>query len=170
MDLREQRVAGEHQEDLTSEPAAVVTRQCRSSAASGLASEHPFPAAVEDASHAVRWLGEHGYPAERVVIAGGSSADGLTLATLLKLRQDGSALPAGAVAISPWCDLACTGASLEENAEADLSVTKAALQRMAGQYPRWRPGQGPARVAAVRRPGRAAAAHDRRRRRRGAAR
>jgi monoterpene epsilon-lactone hydrolase len=64
----------------------------------------------------------------------GSSAGGLTLATLLALRDDGRELPAGAVTLSPWCDLACTGPSLEDNAAADLSVTKAGLERMAGQY------------------------------------
>ena len=34
-----------------------------------LAPEHPFPAAVEDATRAVRWLAEHGDPAGRVIVA-----------------------------------------------------------------------------------------------------
>ena len=99
-----------------------------------LAPEHPFPAAVEDAVSAVRWLAAHGWPAGRLIVMGGSSAGGLTLATQLKLRDEGQELPAGAVTLSPWCDLACTGPSLEENAASDLSVTRAALERMAGQY------------------------------------
>jgi monoterpene epsilon-lactone hydrolase len=36
--------------------------------------------------------------------------------------------------ISPWVDLACTGETLDTNAAADLTATKASLQRMAGQY------------------------------------
>jgi epsilon-lactone hydrolase len=36
--------------------------------------------------------------------------------------------------MSPWVDLACTGETLETNATVDLTVTKASLQRMAGQY------------------------------------
>jgi len=53
---------------------------------------------------------------------------------MLKLRDDGAALPAGGVPISPWVDLACTGETLETNAAADLTATKTSLQRMAGQY------------------------------------
>ncbi len=53
---------------------------------------------------------------------------------MLKLRDDGAALPAGGVPISPWVDLVCTGETLETNAAADLTVTKASLLRMAGQY------------------------------------
>jgi len=75
-----------------------------------------------------------GHRPERVVIAGDSSAGGLTVAAMLKLREDGEPLPAGGVPISPWVDLACTGETLETNAAADLTATKASLLRMAGQY------------------------------------
>lgn len=77
---------------------------------------------------------EEGYRPERVIIAGDSSAGGLAVATMLKLREDGTPLPAGGVPISPWVDLACTGETLEMNAKVDLTATKASLQRMAGQY------------------------------------
>jgi epsilon-lactone hydrolase len=53
---------------------------------------------------------------------------------MLKLREDGMSLPAGGFPISPWVDLACTGETLDTNAAADLTATKASLQRMAGQY------------------------------------
>ena len=99
-----------------------------------LAPERPFPHAVEDAAADYRWLLKAGHRPERVVIAGASSAGGLTVATMLKLREDGQPLPAGGVPISPWVDLACTGETLEANATADLTATKAGLQRMAGQY------------------------------------
>ena len=56
------------------------------------------------------------------------------VATMLKLREDGASLPAGGVPISPWVDRACTGETLDTNAAADLTATKASLQRMAGQY------------------------------------
>jgi len=99
-----------------------------------LAPERPFPSAVEDAAADYRWLLGEGHHPERVVIAGNSSAGGLTVAAMLKLRDDGAALPAGGVPISPWVDLVCTGETLETNAAADLTVTKASLLRMAGQY------------------------------------
>jgi epsilon-lactone hydrolase len=99
-----------------------------------LAPERPFPSAVEDAATDYRLLLEEGCHPKRVIIAGDSSAGGLTVATMLKLRDDGTPLPTGGVPISPWVDLACTGQTLETNAAADLTVTKASLQRMANQY------------------------------------
>lgn len=77
---------------------------------------------------------EEGFSPEQVVIAGDSSAGGLTIATVLKLRDDGTLLPAAGVSISPWVDLACTGETLDTRAEVDIMVTKPSLQRMAGQY------------------------------------
>jgi monoterpene epsilon-lactone hydrolase len=100
----------------------------------GLAPEHPFPAAVEDAAAACRWLLDKGFRTERLIVAGDSSAGGLVAATKLKLRDDGAPLPAGGVMISPWVDLACTGESLDTRADVDLTVTKSSLERMVGQY------------------------------------
>jgi acetyl esterase/lipase len=97
-----------------------------------LGPEDPFPGAVEDAAAAIAWLNEDGTPSGEIIVAGDSSAGGLAIATLLKLRHDGLPAPAGAVAISPWVDLACTAASLDQND--DLSVTREGLERMAGQY------------------------------------
>ena len=183
MDLLRQREAGEHAEDMTSEPEGVRFEDAPAvgglwatphhwdgesaimylygggyvissphsrrklaghlANASGsralvpryhLAPERPFPAAVDDAAADYRWLLGEGHRPERAVIAGDSSAGGLTVAAMLKLREDGSPLPAGGVPISPWVDLACTGETLETNATADLTATKASLQRMAGQY------------------------------------
>jgi epsilon-lactone hydrolase len=183
MDLSHQREAGEHAEDMTSEPEDVAFEEAHAvhglwatprswdgesaimylygggyvissphsrrklaghlANASGaralvpryhLAPERPFPSAVEDAAADYRWLlGEGGQP-ERTVVAGDSSAGGLTVATMLKLREDGTPLPAGGVLISPWVDLACTGETLETSAKVDLTATKASLQRMASEY------------------------------------
>jgi epsilon-lactone hydrolase len=183
MDLPHQREAGEHAEDMTSEPEGVLFEDAPAvgglwatprswdgesaimylygggyvissphsrrklaghlANAAGaralvpryhLAPERPFPSAVDDAAADYRWLLGEGHHPERVVIAGDSSAGGLTVAAMLKLRDGGAALPAGGVPISPWVDLACTGETLETNATADLTATKASLQRMAGQY------------------------------------
>src|SRR5438034_11760146 len=48
-----------------------------------LAPEHPFPAAVDDAVAAYRWLLEQGVSPAHLVIAGDSAGGGLTIATLL---------------------------------------------------------------------------------------
>ncbi len=88
-----------------------------------LAPEHPFPAAIEDVTAAYRWLLDQGILPHHIVIVGVSSGGGLTLATLVTLRDAGVALPASAVLLSPWTDLAGTGESMTTRAEADPMVT-----------------------------------------------
>src|SRR5436190_2500402 len=100
-----------------------------------LAPEHPFPAALEDAIDAYRWLiTEAEVDPRDMVLAGDSAGGGLGLAAMLGLRGDGLALPAGGVAISPWVDLALTGQSLDTRADTDLTVTRADLERKAREY------------------------------------
>lgn len=98
-----------------------------------LAPEHPFPAAVEDAATAYRWLAGRLDPG-RIALMGDSAGGGLALATLHKLRDEGFPLPAAAVAISPWTDLALTGPSLQSNAEADPMLEVAHLPALANAY------------------------------------
>lgn len=79
-----------------------------------LAPEHPFPAALEDAVATYRWLLAQGYSADKIAIVGDSAGGGLTMATALKLRDEGTPLPAALVTFSPWVDL---GAELEPDPE-----------------------------------------------------
>jgi acetyl esterase/lipase len=74
-----------------------------------LAPEHPFPAGIEDALKAWRWLLAQGVPPESITVAGDSAGGGLALALLLSLRDEGGALPAGAALLSPWTDLTMSG-------------------------------------------------------------
>lgn len=99
-----------------------------------LAPEHPFPAAVEDATSAYRWLLDQAIAPERIVIAGDSAGGGLTVATLLALREARVPLPAGGVCISPWVDLTCSGASYATKAAADPIVRRAGVEEMARAY------------------------------------
>ena len=89
-----------------------------------LAPEHPFPAAIEDATTAYRWLLSTGVDPARIVIAGDSAGGGLTVATLISLRDAGDPLPAAAVCLSPWVDLEMTGDSMTTKAEVDPMITK----------------------------------------------
>lgn len=99
-----------------------------------LAPEHPCPAAVEDAMAAYAALLDQGIAPGRIVIAGDSAGGGLTLATLVKLRDEGRPLPAAGLLLSPWADLACEGTSIEGKAAEDPSLTGAALRITAGHY------------------------------------
>jgi monoterpene epsilon-lactone hydrolase len=69
-----------------------------------LAPEHPFPAAVQDATAAYCWLLDNGYAKECLVIGGDSAGDGLALQSLIALRDNGCSLPAAAVFLSPAAD------------------------------------------------------------------
>jgi acetyl esterase/lipase len=99
-----------------------------------LAPEHPFPAALDDATAAYRWLLNQGADPARLVIAGDSAGGGLTIATLVALRDAGVALPAAAVCQSPWVDLEGLGESMTTKAAADPLVNKDMLSRLAAWY------------------------------------
>jgi len=87
-----------------------------------LAPEHPFPAAIEDSVAAYRWLLSTGADPANIVIAGDSAGGGLTVATLVALRDAGDPLPAAAVCISPWTDMEGSGASMTTKAEVDPMI------------------------------------------------
>jgi epsilon-lactone hydrolase len=99
-----------------------------------LAPEHPFPAAVDDAAKAWRWLLQQGFAPSRLAIAGDSAGGGLAFATLVNLRDQKLGLPACAVAISPWVDLEGMGNSITTRAAQDPMVQKDGLLWMAGLY------------------------------------
>jgi phosphinothricin tripeptide acetyl hydrolase len=100
-----------------------------------LAPENPFPAAVEDATAAYKWLldDQHCRP-ERLAIAGDSAGGGLTVATMVALRDGRTPLPAAAACISPWVDLEATGGTAESNANLDPLVSREVLQMFTGMY------------------------------------
>ena len=109
----------------------------------GLAPERPFPAAVEDAARAYRYLLASGVKPSRASIAGDSAGGGLTAAALLALRDAGTELPAAGVCLSPWFDLTLSGASMQSKASVDPIVQRDRLQRMADAYLGTRPATTP---------------------------
>jgi epsilon-lactone hydrolase len=87
-----------------------------------LAPEHTFPAAVDDVLIAYRWLLSQGVSPKRLVVAGDSSGGGLTIALLVAVRDAGEPMPAAAVCLSPFVDLAATGASMKTKVKADVML------------------------------------------------
>jgi len=99
-----------------------------------LAPEHPFPAAVEDALAAYRWLLASGIDPALIAIAGDSAGGGLALGALVALRDSGEPMPAAAVLLSPWTDLALTGESLRTRAAVDVMIKPDGISEDAALY------------------------------------
>ncbi|MFC2952169.1 alpha/beta hydrolase [Marinicaulis aureus] len=99
-----------------------------------MAPEHPFPAAVDDAVAAYEWLLGEGRDPAKLVIGGDSAGGGLALALLLSIKARGLPSPAGALLLSPWTDLATTGASLDENEKSDAMFKKVYIVEGAKRY------------------------------------
>jgi epsilon-lactone hydrolase len=98
-----------------------------------LAPEHPFPAAVEDAAQAYRWLLTR-HPQATIVLAGDSAGAGLAIATAAGVRDSGLKMPKAIVAFSPYSDLAVTGASVEANAHSCAMFTPRGIREAAALY------------------------------------
>lgn len=84
-----------------------------------LAPEHPFPAGLEDCVAVYRALVDGGADPADIAIAGDSAGGGMTMASLLTLRDAGDAVPAAGVLLSPWLDLTGTGESAKSRARHD---------------------------------------------------
>ena len=99
-----------------------------------LAPENPFPAAVEDAVAAYRWLLERGHDPAHLSIGGDSAGGGLTVATLVSLMEHNLPLPACGVCLSPWIDMEGVGDSMTSRAHLDPMVQREGLVAMGSVY------------------------------------
>ena len=95
-----------------------------------LAPENPFPAAIEDALAAYRWALSSGVAARNIAFVGDSAGGGLAIASTLAARRDALPVPGAIFVMSPWLDLAATGASYDANAEVDLIVSRAIIHNL----------------------------------------
>lgn len=117
-----------------------ITGLCRALGARGLsvdyrvAPENPWPAAVDDAVTAYRYLLAEGKRPRDIAVSGSSAGGGLCLALLVALKAAGLPLPLAAVPISPWTDLTQSGASIVTRAARDPALTGPYLDRFARDY------------------------------------
>lgn len=123
------------------------------------APENHFPAAAEDCLAGYRFLLSSGFRPSRITIAGDSAGGGLTMATLMSLRDAGEELPACAWCISPWVDLTMSSETMTSKASVDPMIQKDYLEEIADAYlhgadPR------PARLARLRKSGKPSAPAD----------
>ncbi|UOQ71692.1 alpha/beta hydrolase fold domain-containing protein [Hymenobacter cellulosilyticus] len=99
------------------------------------APDFPFPAALDDALLAYRWLLKQGYPAQNIIVAGDSAGGGLALALLLALRDQKEPLPAAAIGLSPWTDLELPTGTIRRVADEELQLLEAlAIRGWGGLY------------------------------------
>ena len=107
---------------------AMVSRLCKIANAKALmayyrlAPEHPFPACLDDAVLAYQWLLDQGIAAENIAIAGDSAGGGLTLSTLLAIKDRKLPMPACAYMLSPLLDVSDHAPSRWKNALSDSAL------------------------------------------------
>jgi epsilon-lactone hydrolase len=99
-----------------------------------LAPEYPFPAQLEDAVTAYRWLLAQGIKDEHIATAGDSAGGNLATSVVLKLRMELEPLPSAIVAFSPWYDLEGTGKTLDTNADTDVLVQRLELEMLVPMF------------------------------------
>ena len=100
-----------------------------------LSPEHPFPAGLDDACAVVRALiDDNRFRPDQIAVGGDSAGGGLTIATLLRLRDEKVPLPAAGIGISPWLDLALQGNTLESNLASDPFMRLGNLELLSKAY------------------------------------
>jgi epsilon-lactone hydrolase len=99
-----------------------------------LAPEHAFPAALDDALTAWRFLRKEGLAAARIAIGGDSAGGGLTVALINRLRDAGDEQPPCAWLVSPWTDLTMSGSTLASKDAVDPLIHKGYLGELADAY------------------------------------
>jgi acetyl esterase/lipase len=99
-----------------------------------LAPEHKYPAPIEDAAGVYKWLLENGYPYNHIAFGGDSAGGGVTIGTLLYLRDNNLPLPNCAIAMSPWLDLTMSGESFHTKKEIDPMLIAAGLPVWRNHY------------------------------------
>jgi epsilon-lactone hydrolase len=123
-----------------------------------LAPEDPHPAAVEDSVAAYRWMLAQGLKPARIAVAGDSAGGGLTVSTLVAIRDAKLPLPAAGACLSPWVDLEGIGGSMTTKADIDPIVQKAGIEQMAAAYLGGKDPRTPLAAPPLRRSHRASAA------------
>lgn len=98
------------------------------------APDYPFPGALDDALLAYRWLLKQDFAPQNIIVAGDSAGGGLALALLLALRDAGQPLPAAAVGLSPWTDLAMPASLLRRVAREETQLLEALQMRGWGPH------------------------------------
>lgn len=99
-----------------------------------LAPQHPFPAAVDDAITAYRWLLAQRIAPGNIGWFGESAGGGLALASLHAMKLQGLPVPGGIAVLSPWTDLTLSSESYVTLDADDPVFTYADIATLAKAY------------------------------------
>ena len=100
-----------------------------------LAPEYNFPVPLIDATKAYQWLLSEGYNSSELAIVGDSAGGGLTLSTLINLREEGYPVHQVVVFLFPLgLDLSSSGNSITKNESIDPIINKKTLESFANKY------------------------------------
>lgn len=99
-----------------------------------LAPEAPFPAALDDAEEAYRWLLSRGYAPDQIVLSGESAGGGLAISTAVAIRDAGLPGPAGIVVLSPLVDCSLSSPSIDRGQGKDPIIDRDLLTYMVCSY------------------------------------
>jgi monoterpene epsilon-lactone hydrolase len=99
-----------------------------------LAPEHPYPAQLDDAETAYRWLLSQGYEPRNIGSTGHSIGGTLAVMLPLRLLANGEATPGAIVSISPWADLTIQNPTVDGNAETDKMLSRGVLELFRGAW------------------------------------
>lgn len=99
-----------------------------------LAPEHPYPAQLDDAETAYRWLLSQGYEPRNIGSTGHSIGGTLAVMLPLRLLAKGEATPGAIVSVSPWTDLTIQNASVDANEDNDKMLSRNTLELFRGAW------------------------------------
>jgi epsilon-lactone hydrolase len=91
--------------------------------------DHPYPIPLDDCVAAYRALLQDHRPDE-IIVGGTSSGGNLAAAMILRARDEGLALPAAAVLLTPEADLTESGDTFQTNAGVDTMLRGGTPQRL----------------------------------------
>jgi len=112
----------------------LIAKICRKAELKGfavyyrLAPENKFPAPIEDALEAYRYLLDQGFLPKNIVVGGDSAGAGLAVGFCVALKDNNLLQPAAIACLSPWVDLEGTGISNREEWRVDGILTNSRLQ------------------------------------------
>ena len=100
-----------------------------------LAPEDPYPAGLDDAFYAYKWLlEEESIPAEKMIIMGDSAGGGLALALLYRIRIQNLPQPKALICLSPWTDMTLTSETIKTKVDEDVFFNLKNLETSAIAY------------------------------------